>query len=303
MSETYLRGFDVNLIRVFLAVWETRNLTATANRLGLTQPAISHALKRLREQFDDPLFVRGAKGMMPTEIAAGLHEPFNSAFQIIGRAIQERNIFTPAVSSRTFRIAMSDLSEIYFLPKLLAWLEEHGPAVKVEILPLNDNISTLLKIGDVDLAIGYLPQLDEDYSGVELFTDSLICLVRAGHPFADRTLTLEHLAQLRYIDAGIIAPGHPMVDHLLAELSHKRDIVMKVRYFMTAPELIRGTNLAAIFLESLARDLNQENEFHVLQLPIALPRIDVRVHTHRRFSKDAGVAWLLGGIRSLFADR
>src|SRR5258708_27859066 len=100
-------GLDLNLLRIFLAIWDLRSLTAAGDRLGLTQPAISHALRRLRDRFDDPLFVRAANRMLPTEAAVRLHEPFHQAFAIINRAIQERAAFDPTTSPRVFLVAMS----------------------------------------------------------------------------------------------------------------------------------------------------------------------------------------------------
>ena len=120
-------AIDLNLLRVFLAIWDLRSLTAAGDRLGLTQPAISHALRRLRGHFNDPLFVRATNRMLPTDAAVCLHEPLDQAFAIINRAFKERAAFDPRLTQRTFRIAMSDIAEVYSLPQLMPKLTRIAP--------------------------------------------------------------------------------------------------------------------------------------------------------------------------------
>jgi len=173
MSETNA-GLDLNLLRVFLAIWDLRSLTAAGDRLGLTQPAISHALRRLRDWFDDPLFVRAANRMLPTEAAVRLHEPLDQAFGIISRAIQERVAFDPKVTQRVFRVAMSDVSEVYYLPRLMAKLVRVAPTMRLDVVPLAvDAIAGAMRAGEVDLAIGYLKNLEGECVSRSLFDDKL----------------------------------------------------------------------------------------------------------------------------------
>ncbi|WP_334407698.1 LysR family transcriptional regulator [Bradyrhizobium sp. AZCC 2289] len=113
---------DLNLLRVFFAIWDLRSLTAAGDRLGLTQPAISHALRRLRERFGDPLFVRVANRMLPTDAAVRLHEPLDQAFELLNRTLQSGVVFDPRSTERTFRVAMSDIAEVYILPRLVSEL-------------------------------------------------------------------------------------------------------------------------------------------------------------------------------------
>ena len=127
---------DFNLVRVFIAVWDTRNLTDAGSRLGLTQPAVSHALRRLRDAFNDPLFVRAAGGMMPTELATRLHRPLRDAVRMIQDAVHESEGFDPGTAQRVFRVAMSDVSEFFFLPALMGWLARVAPGVHIRVVPL-----------------------------------------------------------------------------------------------------------------------------------------------------------------------
>ena len=129
-------SIDLNLLRVFLAVWESHSLTLAGEHLGLSQPAVSHALRRLRDLFGDPLFVRVGTSMTPTDAAMQLHAPIDEALGIIGKALQTRERFEPASASRTFRLAMSDMSEFFFLPPLLDSLQREAPQVRFDVVQM-----------------------------------------------------------------------------------------------------------------------------------------------------------------------
>jgi DNA-binding transcriptional LysR family regulator len=295
-------NFDLNLLRVFLAIWDLRSLTAAADRLGLTQPAISHALRRLRLRFDDPLFVRASNRMLPTEAAVRLHEPLDQAYGIINRAMQERAAFDPKSAQRVFRIAMSDASEVYYLPRLLAKLVLAAPFVRIDIVPLAvDAIAAAMRAGEVDLAVGYLRNIDRECVGYPLFDDRYVCMVRSGHPFGRARLTKANFGKLGYINAGVSWPGQQMVEQWLADAGIKRQIVIKLGHITVAPEVVRNTNLAVIFPESLARQLKSAKAFRLLALPFDLPPIEIKVYTHSRFASDAGIAWLRDMLVAMFA--
>ena len=178
-----MQHFDLNLLRVFFAIWDLRSLTAAGDRLGLTQPAVSHALRRLRERFHDPLFVRVANRMLPTDVAVRLHEPLDQAFELLNRTLQSGVVFDPRVTERTFRIAMSDIAEAYILPRLMSTLSRVSPFVRVDIVPLiPDSVVSSMRSGEIDLAIGAVSVPDKECISVDTFTDKYICMVRAGHP-------------------------------------------------------------------------------------------------------------------------
>jgi DNA-binding transcriptional LysR family regulator len=295
-------GLDLNLLRVFLAIWDLRNLTAAGDRLGLTQPAISHALRRLRDRFDDPLFVRAANRMLPTEAAVRLHEPLDQAFGIINRAIQERVAFDPKVTQRVFRVAMSDVSEVYYLPRLMARLVHVAPSVRLDVVPLAvDTVAAAMRAGEVDLAIGYLRNLEGECTSHALFQDKFVCMVRSGHPIGRSKLTKASFVNLRYVHAGTSAPGHQMIEQWLAETDIKRQIAVRLGHFTVAPDIVRDTDLAVIFPESVGRQFNSAKAFRLLALPFDLPPVEITVHTHPRFASDRGIGWLRNTLVAMFA--
>lgn len=302
MKDIHAEDIDLNLLRVFLTIWDLRSLTAAGDRLGLTQPAISHALRRLRDRFDDPLFVRSANRMLPTDTAVRLHEPVAQALGLISRALQERTSFDAGTSQRTFRIAMSDVSETYYLPRLMAKLSRAAPQLRLDIVPLAlDAIIGAMRSGEVDLALGFLKPLEGECDSHALFDDRMMCMVRAGHPHAGSRLTKAAFANLRYVHAGSSAPGHQAVDQFLTDAGIKRQIAIRVGHFTVAPDIVRRTDLAVIFPESLGRQMNSASAFRLLSLPFDLPPVEIKVHSHPRFASDKGIAWMRDLVVALFA--
>lgn len=283
---------DLNLIRVFLAIWELRSLTDAAERLHLTQPAVSHALKRLRSQFDDPLFVRGASGMAPTEVASQLQGPFRTAMDIINRAVQDSTSFDPNQANRLFRIAMSDIAEYCYLPGLLERLKRDSPSVRIEVVRMDPaTVETSLRTGDIDIALGYLPQIANCVSSMVL-VDGFVGLIRAGHPFAGVHLDRENFAQLEYVYVSTGAPGHQMAERRLDELGIARKTGLKLAHITVTPEIIRLTDYAVIYPRSMAQRIGGSGAFRVLEIHLEMPRVEIKVHTHSHAQGDLGIRWL-----------
>lgn len=298
---------DLNLLRVFLTIWDVRNLTVAGQRLSLTQPAVSHALRRLREAFDDPLFVRVTNGMVPTEAATRLHPSLSEAFQIIQRAVQDIERFDPATARRVFRVAMSDVSELYFLPSLMTRLAQDAPLVHLRIVPLEPTtVEQAMRAGEVDITLGFVPGLERDIISQSLFTDSFVCLVRAGHPITRVPTTKakpsNDLTTLGYVYASTSATGHQLTEQWLTDIGVKRQIVLRLGHFTIAPSVVLGSDLATIFPESVARLINARNEFAILPLPPGRPVIDIMVHTHSHFRGDLGIQWLRDTIVAQFGN-
>jgi DNA-binding transcriptional LysR family regulator len=286
-------SLDLNLLRVFLAIWDLRSLTAAGDRLGLTQPAISHALRRLRDRFNDPLFVRATNRMLPTDAAVRLHEPLDQAFAIINRALNERLAFDPRVTRRTFRIAMSDIAEVYSLPQLMTKLTRVAPSARIDVVPLApENVVGAMRSGEVDLAIGYIKSGEEDCNSTDIFNDRFVCMVRAGHPISRTGPKKSNFAGLRFFYARITSPiHHQPIEQWFADKDAGPQIAVR-GHFMVAPEIVRNSDLAAIFPESLALRLHRAKDFRLLDLPVDLPLIEVKVHSHARFASDMGIKWM-----------
>ncbi|MCP4615694.1 MAG: LysR family transcriptional regulator [Bradyrhizobium sp.] len=283
---------DLNLLRVFFAIWDLRSLTAAGERLGLTQPAISHALRRLRERFGDPLFVRVANRMLPTDAAVRLHEPLDQAFELLNRTLQSGVVFDPRVTERTFRVAMSDIAEVYLLPRLITELSRISPFIRVHIVPLvPESLASSMRSGEIDLAIGAISMADKDLTGIDIVNDRYICLVRANHPIAKSRLTRSNFSKLRFFFARTTSSVYQLAEQWLADEAARPQIAVR-GHFTTAPEIVRHSDLAAIFPRMLALDLHRAGDFRLLDLPFELPPMEVKVHSHSRFANDTGIKWM-----------
>ena len=283
---------DLNLLRVFFAIWDLRSLTAAGERLGLTQPAISHALRRLRERFGDPLFVRVANRMLPTDAAVRLHEPLDQAFELLNRTLQSGVVFDPLVTERTFRVAMSDIAEVYLLPRLITELSRVSPFIRVHIVPLvPESLVSSMRSGEVDLAIGAVSMSNKDLTGIDIVNDRYICLVRANHPIARSRLTRSNFSKLRFFFARTTSTVYHLAEQWLADEAARPQVAVR-GHFTTAPEIVRHSDLAAIFPRMLALDLHRARDFRLLDLPFELPPMEVKVHSHTRFANDTGIKWM-----------
>jgi len=283
---------DLNLLRVFFAIWDLRSLTAAGERLGLTQPAISHALRRLRERFGDPLFVRVANRMLPTDAAVRLHEPLDQAFELLNRTLQSGVVFDPRVTERTFRVAMSDIAEVYLLPRLINELSRISPFIRVHIVPLfPESLVSSMRSGEIDLAIGAVSVSDRDLASIDILNDRYICLVRANHPIAKSRLTRSSFSKLRFFFARTTSSVYQLAEQWLAGEDARPQIAVR-GHFTTAPEIVRHSDLAAIFPRLLALDLHRAKDFRLLDLPFELPPMEVKVHSHSRFANDTGIKWM-----------
>ena len=283
---------DLNLLRVFFAIWDLRSLTAAGERLGLTQPAISHALRRLRERFGDPLFVRVANRMLPTDAAVRLHEPLDQAFELLNRTLQSGVVFDPRVTERTFRVAMSDIAEVYLLPRLITELSRISPFIRVHIVPLvPESLVSSMRSGETDLAIGAISMPDNNFTSIDIVNDRYICLVRAKHPIAKFRLTRSNFSKLHFFFARTTSPVYQLAEQWLADEAARPQIAVR-GHFTTAPEIVRHSDLAAIFPRMLALDLHRARDFQLLDLPFELPPMKVKVHSHSRFANDTGIKWM-----------
>lgn len=303
MKQVNIATVDLNLLRTFLAIWEVRSLTVAADRLHVSQPAVSHALRRLREVFDDPLFVRSALSMEPTPTATRLHIPIQEAFTIIRGALLRHVGFEPATTSRTFRVAMSDMAQLHVLPALMQMLSSRAPSVEVHVqqLPV-DLITTALRKGDIDLALGYLAEPGQECRFDKLREDEFVCMLRAEHPFRANELTIDDMNRLRFVHSCTNTTGHnSAMEVVFREAGVQQNIALQVPQFTIAPQVVAMTDLAFILPNAIAGHINRDGAYRLLRLPLALPRITVGVYSHNQFSEDDGIDWLRSVLIELFA--
>ncbi|MFY0476225.1 LysR family transcriptional regulator [Achromobacter marplatensis] len=295
--------FDLNLMRVFLIVLHERSVTRAAQRLNLTQPAVSYALARLRERFDDPLFVRTATGMQPTPIAFALAGPIERGMNSFAEAVNLRQRFDPATSTRRFRLSMSDIGEMVFLPVLMERVHALAPRLRVEVVEIAlEQLPQALKDGEIDLAIGNLAGLGRHTRHADLFSERYACMGRRGHPVLSAGLTRGQFKRLDHILVAARGSAHRLLDDVLGEAGLHRQPYLTLPHFSAAAEIVRRTDLTVTLPFRAALWFNRDNAFHIRPLPIALPPLCVTVHWHPRFENDPGTMWLRNLVETTLAD-
>lgn len=289
-----LKDLDLNLLLLFQQLSHERSVSRVAEKLGLTQPAVSNALARLRRALDDPLFVRTPAGMQPTPLAEQLAGPVAAALEALQGALNQRAAFDAASSERQFRLGMTDIGEIYFLPWLVATLAQRAPGITLSTLRNNAvNLQEEMANGHVDLAIGLLPQLKGGFFKRQLFTQRYVCLMRQGHALAGRrTLTEAAYAAAEHVLVVAQGTGHGQVDELLARRGLQRKVRLTVPHFVAMGHLLSQTDLLATVPERLAQALLEPFGLVAKPTPVALPEAGISVFWHARQHKDAANRWL-----------
>lgn len=294
---------DLNLLRAFDAVLHEGSVTAAGERLGLSQPALSNALSRLRRLLDDPLFVRTPGGMRPTPFSQRLAAPVRQALDLIQTTLSQQAAFDPRTSQRSFRLQLSDVGEIVFLPALLERLEREAPGVRIDTGQLpQDEVSEALGAGEVDLAVGFLPGLSAGVMSRRLFRDRYVCLVRADHPRIGSRITLAQFLAASHVLVSARGSAHEIVEQTLRNKGLARRIALRVPHFTVVPMILARSDHMVIVPEGLMRAIARFGRFKSLKPPVDIPALDVKVHWHERFGRDPGIAWLRGVLLDLYAE-
>ena len=300
---------DLNLLRVFDAILETRSVTTAASSLSLTQSAVSNQLARLRDAFDDPLFVRTSEGMVPTPRAMAIAEPVRKSLLAIRLCLEEQLGFDPATSDRTFKIFMSDVGQMIFMPRLLERITKVAPRVNIHTVqvPQPKMRDMALESGEVDLAAGYFENFDGSFRQQLLFEESYVGMVRCGHPSIGDMLSLDtflHTPHLVYQPTG---GGHGLqgsaVDHAFAAADVPRRVAMRAAHSMGVTSIVSNTDLLVIVPSRLAAACRELADVRILALPVEIPKFQIKQHWHERFHHDPGNCWLRGLVAELFQNR
>ncbi len=299
-----LASLDLNLIVIFDAILKERNVTVAARRVGLSQPAMSSALARLRKAFGDPLFVRTGRGMLPTPYAQLLAPPIQRACELVAGSFDIGKDFDPLAAARTFRFYMTDIGEGIFLPKLLRALEERAPRVKVKVLRIPElGEQEAMAAGDVDLAVGLFPDLKAGFFQQRLYQDTFVCLLRADHPRAGDALGVRQFAELRHAVISSAGTGHEAaIARAFAEQRHRPRVTLSIPHFMAVPIIVARTDYIVTVPRQLALAFADFPGIKVIEPPIRIPPFEIKQHWHERYHHDPANRWLRGLVAELFLE-
>ena len=285
-----LSKVDLNLFIVFDAIYTEANLTRAGQIVGITQPAVSNALSRLRETFNDPLFVRTAQGMVPTPMAQNIIGPVRNALQLLRVSVQESRIFNPLQANKTFRISMTDLIEAVILPPMFQRLRRQAPAVQIEsFLAKRRETTKELAAGRIDFAVDAPLNTDPQVRHVKLLEDRYVCAMRKGHPLAKDKISLDDYLSLTHIHISSRRSGLGLVDLALGKMGIQRKIALRSQHYLMASQVMQQTDMAMTVPESFAH----RHGLHAVDLPVNdVPAQETHLYWHESTDQDPANRWM-----------
>lgn len=283
---------DLNLLRAFEALWMSRSVTVAAERLGLSQAAVSASLKRLRANYHDQLFTLVGRRMEPTPLATHIAPAILDALALVRKTKEVPQSFDPSVSSRMFVVRTRDIGEVVCFPPIMRKLAQEAPSIKLRTVftPMPETLSGLAG-GQLDIALGFLPSLEAGIHKLPLFKQRYVCLMRADHPLSQKTLTKKLLSQQNHLLVEYSGSGHTEIERELIKLSGRDSIKVRLPQYLSAPHFIASSDLLWIAPAVLATQLQRSYALTIKPVPIDLPEFEVALYWHDRFHEDPGNKW------------
>lgn len=311
MPLTNLRKLDLNLLKVFDVVMAERSLTRAAQQLSLTQPAVSNAMRRLREALDDDLLVRNGRYLEPTPRATDLWQAVRDSMKRLQGAL-EPSVFEPTTANTSFVLTMADATASELMPALVARIDAHAPGVSLRVIPLTTrDPRRSLDEGQADLAIGHFPAVMAElraretasepvaYAHHRLFQSDYVCVMRKGHPLAKVALTLDRYCSARHMRVSFSGRQQGFVDDALATLGRTRHVVLTVNQFFTAGKVVAQSDLLTVLPRHFLKVTGFAKQLVLRELPFPALTIQVDALWHQRQASSKAHAWLRGQIVQL----
>jgi DNA-binding transcriptional LysR family regulator len=291
-------AFDLNLLIVFDAVMQERSVTRAGSRIGLSQPAMSHALNRLRYMLKDELFVRTPEGMVPTARAEVLAEPLRNALSEMQLAL-EPAAFDPASSDRSFALALNNYAAVVLAPPLVAAVSAAAPAVRLDLRPSGTlEVVDHLDRGHLDLTLGSMDSPGERFAAAPLFDDPFVMVMRRGHPASQHKLSAADFAALPHLEISSSREDTSFIDRWLADSGLARRIALRAPYLSAAPILVQS-DLVATLSRRIAQEFVRNHPLQLREPPYESPRVRTAMLWHRRLDSHPAHRWLRDVILSV----
>ncbi len=290
-----IADLDLNLLRIFDAIMRTKNVSEAGASLGLSQPATSFALAKLRKACGDTLFVRTPRGMQPTPRAQSMAEPVRHILSVVETEVFKVSEFNPRTTERTFVFSMTDIGEMVFLPKLLSRLREEAPKIVIKTVTIPAaQLESDLESGAVDIALGYFPDLKKaNFYQQRLFNSSFVCVMRADHPVVHKRLNLKQFLTLSHAVVRAEGRSQEVVEHFLMRNGLSRPIGLHIPHFMSVPYFLANTDYLVTVPLPAAVEFAKVTPLKFFELPLKnAPGIELRQHWHARFHRDIASKWM-----------
>lgn len=291
--------YDLNLLPVLLVMMEERNVTRAAERLCITQPALSNALNRLRDTLNDPLFIRERYGMRPTPKAEQLAQVVSVALSSIDNVILGQQDFDPLQATRLFTLAPNSYVEFIMMPAIVARLRVCAPGIRLRLTPFgNDVTETGVISGNTDMVLGRIVDPPDNLVVQHLMNEGLACVVRADHPLVGDTLSADLYEQLRHVN--VLPPGRMRAGlyQALEQRGLRRQVAVSVTHFLAVPEMIAVTDYCATLPRLICQHLSRDTRLRIVPAPVDLGTFPVEMGWHARYRDDPAHRW----FRSLMVE-
>ena len=291
-----IRSLDLNLLKALDALLDEKSVTKASQRLHITQPAVSGMLTRLRDYFDDPLFIRTSHGMVPTIRASELALPIKTVLNDISSLLNTTD-FNPLTADMIYTISATDYALKAVIIPLMAALKQRAPLIRIAVKIVNDEqIYQQLALGEIDLALVTPQSTPPDLHGRSLYEEVYVWVARNNHPLADhKKITLHEFCQQEHILVSSQGKFTAVTDKVLSELQQVRRVGMSVNSFLVIPEILKLTDMVAVIPR---RMVPEDGSLKILSLPINIPGFTKSMAWHERTHRDKAHQW----IRSLCVE-
>jgi len=295
-----LNNLDLNLLVVFNAIYTEGSLTKAGEIVGITQPAVSSALAKLRDYFDDQLFIRVGQGVKPTAKTENIIIHVRDALSILQKSLEKPESFDPATSSRTFRLALNDVTEGRILPILMTKIHQNAPNVKISSYYTNrDNMHHALAANEINFIVDPFPPSETDIKKELIFEDEFVCGFRKDHPLAsEKELTIDQFLELDHIHISGRRTGGALVDNALSKMQLERKVTLRAQHFLVTPEILKNTDMVLTCTKVFAK--KHKLGFKVLPFEVAPSQFFLAWHETN--DNDPGHIWLKDLIKQAFKE-
>jgi len=285
-----ISSFDLNLFVILNAIYTEGSLTKAAHVVGITQPAVSNALSRLREKFNDELFIRTGSGMVPTQKTENIISDIQGALSLMQQSVNEPDTFDPIVSNRSFKLSLGDISEGRVLPYLMQEVYKNAPNISVGSYGYNrsDQVHAL-STNNLDFVVDPVIPASDEINSYKVFEDDFVVAHRDGHPLSKiADVTMDDILAQRYLNVSARKRGLHLIDIELDKLGSRRDVALRCQHFLIAPPIIRSTDLAIMVTRSFAKI----HELPFVEIPAEIPTMEYFLIWHKSDEGDGGHLWM-----------
>ena len=295
-----ISSFDLNLFVILNAIYTEGSLTKAAEVVGITQPAVSNALSRLREKFNDDLFVRTGSGMVPTQKTENMILDVQSALTLIQKSVNEPDTFEPRSSERNFKLSLGDVSEGRVLPFIMKEIYKDAPNISVGSFAYarSDQVHAL-STNNLDFVVDPIIPATDEVSSTKVFEDDFVVMHREDHDISKlKNVTIENILDLKHLHVSGRKRGLHLIDVELEKIGFKRNVSLRCQHFLIAPSIINSTDLVLMGTRSFAK----RNNLAFVEIPIEIPSMEYFLIWHKSDEGDGGHIWMKDLLIRAFKD-